>query len=64
MPKMKTHAGAKKRLKKLKGGLFKAAHTSRRHKMLNKVQRVKRRLRRYFYIDSCDLNHVKQLLPY
>lgn len=64
MPKMKSHSGARKRIKKLKSGLFKAAHSGRRHMLMKKNQKCKRCLRKALYINACDLNHIKQLLPY
>ncbi len=45
MPKVKTHSGAKKRFKKLKSGLFKAARPFRRHLLTKKSRKRKRDLR-------------------
>ena len=45
MPKVKTHSGAKKRFKKLKSGLFKAARPFRRHLLTKKSRKTKRNLR-------------------
>lgn len=62
--KMKTHSGAKKRFKKLKSGLVKAAHAFRKHLLTKKSQKRKRRLRLSLYIKCCDKNHIVPLLPY
>lgn len=64
MYKVKTHSGAKKRIKKLKSGLFKASRSFRRHLLTKKSAKRKRNLRRPLYIGSQDRNHIAQLLPY
>ena len=64
MPKMKTHSGAKKRFKKLKSGLIKATRPFRRHLLTKKSSKRKSDLRSAYYIASCDMGHIKQLLPY
>ena len=64
MPKVKTHSGAKKRFKKLKSGLFKAARPLRRHLLTKKTRKRKRQLRAGLYIDSRDRRHIAPLLPY
>lgn len=64
MPKVKTHSGAKKRIKKLKSGLFKAARPFRRHLLTKKSSKRKRDLRTGLYIGKCDVGHIAPLLPY
>ncbi len=64
MPKVKTHSGAKKRFKKLKNGLIKAARPFRRHLLTKKTAKRKRNLRRGLIIAPCDQNHIAPLLPY
>jgi large subunit ribosomal protein L35 len=64
MPKVKTHSGAKKRFKKLKSGLIKAARPFRRHLLTKKSSKRKRALRAGLYIGSQDRNHIAPLLPY
>jgi large subunit ribosomal protein L35 len=64
MPKVKTHSGAKKRFKKLKSGLIKAARPLRRHLLTKKSAKRKRRLRTGLYISTCDRGHIAPLLPY
>ncbi len=64
MPKVKTHSGAKKRFKKLKSGLFKAARPFRRHLLTKKSRKRKRHLRKGLYISTPDRNLVAPLLPY
>lgn len=62
--KVKTHSGAKKRFKKLKSGLIKAAHGYRRHLLTKKTAKRKRQLRGGFYISAVDAHHIAPLLPY
>ncbi|MBA2306930.1 50S ribosomal protein L35 [Candidatus Dependentiae bacterium] len=62
MPKMKTHSGAKKRFKKLKSGLIKAAAPFRRHLLTKKSSKRKRQLRNGLYIGTCDRGHIAPLL--
>lgn len=64
MPKVKTHSGAKKRFKKLKSGLFKAARPLRRHLLTKKSSKRKRHLRAALYIGTRDRRHIAPLLPY
>jgi large subunit ribosomal protein L35 len=63
MPKMKTHSGAAKRMKKLKSGLIKYTAPGRRHLLTKKSAKRKRGMRRDAYISSMDVHHVQQLLP-
>lgn len=63
MPKMKSHSGARKRFKKLKSGLIKAAKSGRRHLLTKKTTAKKRQMRRKAYIHACDMIHVERLLP-
>jgi len=64
MPKVKTHSGAKKRFKKLKSGLIKAASPFKRHLLTKKSPKRKRDMRRAMYISSRFEGHVAPLLPY
>ncbi len=64
MPKVKTHSGAKKRLKKLKSGLVKGAHAGRRKKLSHKTAKRKRFLRTKLMVCPADLGRVLQVLPY
>ncbi|MBA3953970.1 50S ribosomal protein L35 [Candidatus Dependentiae bacterium] len=64
MPKVKTHSGAKKRFRKLKSGLIKAARPYRRHLLTKKSRKTKRQLRSSLYLCAADIKHVASLLPY
>jgi large subunit ribosomal protein L35 len=62
--KLKTHSGAKKRFRKLKSGLIKAAKPFRRHLLTKKSTKRKRNLRKHLYISAADVKNIKPLLPY
>jgi large subunit ribosomal protein L35 len=61
---MKTHSGSKKRFKKTKSGLVKYTQSGRRHLLTKKSRNRKRALRKNSYIKTCDLHHMRVLLPY
>lgn len=61
---MKSHAGARKRFKKLKSGLVKYAQANRRHLLTRKTKKRKRQLRQGAYIDNSFMPHMRVLLPY
>lgn len=63
MPKLKTHSGAKKRIKKLKSGKFKASKIGHRHLLGKKTAKTKRNQRRGLFIAPADSKHVAALLP-
>lgn len=62
MPKMKSHSGAGKRLKKLKSGKVKYYKIGRRHLLTKKAAKRKRHLRDAGYICKADIGHVASLL--
>jgi len=64
MFKVKTHSGAKKRFRKLKSGLIKAARPFRRKLLAKKSAKRKRGLRTALYIGHQDIGHIAPLLPY
>jgi large subunit ribosomal protein L35 len=63
MPKMKTHRGAAKRLKKTSSGKLKRHHGYKSHILTKKSPKRKRNLRKADFVDSCDLHQVKRLIP-
>jgi len=63
MPKMKTHSGAKKRFRKLKGKKFKFASSGKRHILTKKTTKRKRNLRRTKIVSASDTNRIARLLP-
>lgn len=63
MPKLKTHSGAKKRLKKTKSGKVKRVRAGRRHLLGNKSRSQKRRMRTASYVSETHSVQMQQLLP-
>lgn len=63
MPKMKSHSGAKKRLKTTKSGKFKRSAAFRRHHAWAKATGQKLELRGNRYISEADQERVSRLLP-
>lgn len=64
MPKMKTHRGAAKRLKKTAGGKISRHHAYKSHLLTKKAQKRKRKLRKSATLTSADMKRVDRLLPY
>jgi large subunit ribosomal protein L35 len=61
--KMKTHSGAKKRFKKLKGGKIKAAKAFKRHLLEKKSKSRKRRLSNGNYLEGGNRKNVQKMMP-
>lgn len=64
MPKMKTHRGAAKRLKRTAKGRFKRWKANHSHILTKKDRKRKRRLRSSDLVSGADQQRVKRLLPY
>ena len=63
MPKMKTHRGAAKRIKKTGTGKVKFFHAFKRHKLAGKSAKRKRKLRRSVILAPGDAKKYKTMLP-
>lgn len=63
MPKMKTHRGAAKRLKKTGTGKFVRSRSNKQHILTKKSSKRKRQLRKSALVSSVDARRVKQLVP-
>lgn len=61
MPKLKTHRGAAKRIKRTKNG-YKAGHAHVRHILTKKSTKRKRQLRGTMQIHESDVKAVKQMI--
>ncbi len=59
MPKMKTHSGTKKRVKKTGSGLFKVSHAQHNHLKSNKNKNTVRNNRSANYLSSSDAKRIK-----
>lgn len=64
MPKMKTHRGAAKRLKKTATGKLKRMRAYKSHILTKKSKKRKRRLRKPTLISTGDHKRINRLLPY
>lgn len=64
MPKMKSHSGAKKRLRKTASGKFKCQREGRRHLLVNKSESRMRRIGGNTYIHATMQHRMEKLLPY
>jgi len=62
MPKMKTHSGAKKRLRLTGKGRVRRGKAFKSHMMIGKNKRRLRRLRKHDMVKSCDEAAMKRLL--
>jgi len=64
MPKMKTHRGAAKRLKKTGTGKVKRNKANKSHILTKKTTKRKRHLRKSVLVSKADAKRIKRLLPY
>ena len=64
MPKIKTHSGAKKRLKLSKNGKPIRAHANKSHILTKKSTKRKRGLRQTAVADKTNTAQIKRLIPY
>jgi large subunit ribosomal protein L35 len=64
MPKMKTHSGLKKRVKRTANGGLKRSHAFAFHKSEHKSQKRKRRLRGTTMVSGSDMRRIKQMVSY
>ncbi len=60
MPKMKTHSGTKKRVKKTATGKVKVSHAFRGHLLSAKSKSAKRAHRKANFISKADLKRIRQ----
>ena len=63
MPKVKTHRGAAKRLKKTGSGKIKRTRQNKQHILTKKSPKRKRHLRKGALISRVDEKRVKQMVP-
>ncbi|MDQ0188798.1 50S ribosomal protein L35 [Alicyclobacillus cycloheptanicus] len=64
MPKMKTHSGLSKRVKKTASGQLKRAHAFAYHKAAAKTPKRKRHLRGTTLVSRGDTRRIKQMIAY
>ncbi|MDO4799443.1 MAG: 50S ribosomal protein L35 [Bacillota bacterium] len=64
MPKMKTHSGAAKRVKKTGTGKLKRSKAYTSHILTKKTTKRKRGLRKATLVSESDMKRVRTLVPY
>ncbi|HJV30818.1 MAG TPA: 50S ribosomal protein L35 [Bacillales bacterium] len=62
MPKMKTHRGAAKRVKRTGSGGLKRDHAYTSHLFANKSTKAKRKLRKSAMISKGDFKRIRHML--
>jgi large subunit ribosomal protein L35 len=62
MPKMKTHSGTKKRVKKTGSGKLMHEQINKRHRLEVKTSKRSRKLRLDSAVSTADSKNVKRLL--
>jgi large subunit ribosomal protein L35 len=63
MPKMKTHRGAAKRVKRTASGKFKRHHAYHSHILSKKTTKRKRRLRSAVIASPADAKVLDRMIP-
>lgn len=64
MPKMKTHKGASKRVKKTGTGKLKRSKAFTSHILNKKSAKRKRNLKKATTVSASDMKRVRTLVPY
>lgn len=64
MPKMKTHSGLSKRVKRTASGKLKRSHAFAYHKAAAKTPKRKRHLRGTTLVSRGDAKRIKQMIAY
>ena len=64
MPKLKTHRGAKKRLRVTATGKIKRSKAFGRHILTKKSSKRKRGLKQATYVVKSEFKKMKEMLPY
>ncbi|WDL96083.1 50S ribosomal protein L35 [Alicyclobacillus sp. ALC3] len=64
MPKMKTHSGLSKRVKRTASGKLKRPHAFAYHKAAAKTSKRKRHLRGTTLVSRGDMRRIKSMIAY
>ena len=64
MPKMKTHRGAAKRMRKTGTGKLKRMRAFKSHILTKMTRKRKRRLRQADLVSKADAKRMNRILPY
>lgn len=62
MPKMKTHSGTKKRVRRTGSGKLQREHVNKQHKFESKTSNRKQRVKRDALVAPADVPRLKRLL--
>lgn len=62
MPKMKTHSGLAKRVKKTGSGKLKRGHAYTSHRFHGKTKKQRRHLAKSALVSNSDYKRIKQML--
>lgn len=60
MPKMRTHSGTKKRIKRTSSGKIKVSHSQRGHLLSAKSKASKRTHKQPNFVSASDMKRIKQ----
>jgi large subunit ribosomal protein L35 len=64
MPKLKTKSGAKKRFGRTASGKVKGNVAHKRHRLISKPKKMKRKARGTFILEKGDAHLVHTYMPY
>lgn len=64
MSKIKTHSSSKKRFRITKKGKVKMSHAFRRHRLISKSKKARKRHKNAALASSADSATIKQMIPY
>ena len=59
MPKMRTHSGTAKRIKRTASGKIKVSHSQRGHLLSHKTTNAKRAHRKANFVSAGDMKRIK-----
>ena len=64
MPKLKTKSGAKKRFRKTASGKIRMNVAHKRHRLISKPQKMKRKARGMEVVHKADQKKIHDMMPY
>jgi len=64
MPKIKTHSSSKKRFRVTASGKVKMSHAFRRHRLISKSKKARKKHRLGAFASSADKSNIRKMIPY
>ncbi len=64
MPKIKTHSSSKKRFRVTASGKVKMSHAFRRHRLISKSKKARKKHRLGAFASSADQSNIRKMIPY